>query len=102
MPSRDRATAWTGTPCSPNSRIIVGPTGSSAPNRIAGGSVALLLMQQAPTHFLGNGQHRRIDDIEALFPIPFTQSVRVVNVRAPGPAPETEQGQLARNGRRAT
>src|ERR1700720_4531587 len=95
MPSRDRATAWTETPCSPSSRMIVRPTGVSAPSRMAGGNFASYVIWRVRMHPIGDGPHGRIDDVEAALPIRFTQSVRVVNMRTGRPAPQAEQGQLA-------
>src|SRR5260370_22309345 len=95
MPSRDRATAWTETPCSPSSRMIVRPTGVSAPSRMAGGNFASDVIWRVRTHPIGDGLHGRIDDVEASLPIRFTQSMRVVNMRTARPAPQTKQRQLA-------
>src|SRR5437879_887608 len=95
MPSRDRATAWTETPCSPRSRMIVRPTGVSAPSRMAGGNFASDVIWRVRTHPIGDGLHGRINDVEASLPIRFTQPMRVVNMRTGGPAPQAEQGQLA-------
>src|SRR5271170_6695024 len=94
MPSRAHAMAWTGTPCSPRSRMTVRPIGVSAPNRIAGGYAVLSPIWRAQTRPLGNGPYAGIDDVEALLPICFAQTVRVVDVRATRPAPEAKQGQL--------
>src|SRR5258708_5282590 len=95
MPSRDRATAWTETPCSPSSRMIVRPTGVSAPSRMAGGNFASDVIWRVRTHPIGDGLHGRIDDVEASLPICLTQSMRVVNMRTGRSAPQTKQGQLA-------
>ena len=95
MPWRDRAMAWTGTPCSPRSRMIVRPIGVSAPSRIAGGYVVLSLIRRARTRPLSDCPHSGIDDVEALLPIGFAQTVRVMNVRPTGPAPQAKQSYLA-------
>src|SRR5271169_5316427 len=95
MPLRDRAIAWTGTPCSPRSRMIVRPIGVSAPSRIAGGCAVLSPIWRAQTRPLGNVPDSGIDDVEALLPIRLLQTVRVVNVRATRPAPQAKQGHLA-------
>src|SRR5205814_224809 len=66
----------------------------SAPSRMAGGNFASDVIWRG-AHPIGDGLHGRIDDVEASLPIPFTQSMRVVNMRTAGPAPQTKQGQLA-------
>jgi hypothetical protein len=60
---------------------------------MAGGSVALMVID-AQTNPFCYRLYRRIDDIEALSPICFAETVRVVDMRARRSTPYTEQCQL--------